>query len=100
MLSIKMPKTLLRYWQANEEINLKGMGRFELKANAWSPVTQLGLVCMVSLRPRQLLGYIADGPQDRASGNLAILRAATHETELGDHDFCLSRSHYTDTDWS
>ena len=29
---------------------------------------------------------------------LAILRAATHETELGDHDFCLSRSHYTDTD--
>ena len=25
-------------------------------------------------------------------------RAATHETELGEHDFCLSRSHYTDTD--
>ena len=35
-----------------------------------------------------------DGPQDRAS----ILHTATHETELGDHDFCLSRSHYTDTD--
>ena len=29
---------------------------------------------------------------------LTILRAATHETERGDHDFCLSRSHYTDTD--
>ena len=29
---------------------------------------------------------------------LPILRAATHETELGDHAFCLSRSHYTDTD--
>ena len=29
---------------------------------------------------------------------LTILRAATHETELGDHNFCLSRSHYTDTD--
>ena len=29
---------------------------------------------------------------------LTILRAATHETKLGDHDFCLSRSHYTDTD--
>ena len=27
-----------------------------------------------------------------------ILGASTHETELGDHDFCLSRSHYTDTD--
>ena len=29
---------------------------------------------------------------------LTILRAATHETETGDHDFCLSWSHYTDTD--
>ena len=29
---------------------------------------------------------------------LTILRAATHGTELGYHDFCLSRSHYTDTD--
>ena len=29
---------------------------------------------------------------------LTILRAATHETELGDHGFCLSRSHFTDTD--
>ena len=28
---------------------------------------------------------------------LTILRAATHETELGDHGFCFSRSH-TDTD--
>ena len=48
-------------------------------------------VCVVSYFPRQLLGYIADGPQNRASDNF------THETELGDHDFCLSRSHYTDT---
>ena len=29
---------------------------------------------------------------------LTILHAATHETELGDHGFCFSRSHYTDTD--
>ena len=29
---------------------------------------------------------------------LTILRAAIHKTELGDHDFCLSRSHYTHTD--
>ena len=29
---------------------------------------------------------------------LTILRADTHETEQGDHDFCLSRSHYTNTD--
>ena len=29
---------------------------------------------------------------------LTILRAVTHKTELGDHDFCLSRLHYTDTD--
>ena len=30
--------------------------------------------------------------------HLTILRAATHETELGNHDFCRSWSHYTDTD--
>ena len=30
--------------------------------------------------------------------HLTILRAATHETDLGDHGFCFSRSHYTDTD--
>ena len=29
---------------------------------------------------------------------LTILHAATHETELGDHDFYLSRSHYPDND--
>ena len=28
---------------------------------------------------------------------LTILRAATQRQEWGDHDFCLSRSHYTDT---
>ena len=43
----------------------------------------------------QQLGYIKLGPQDY---RLTILSAATYETELGDHDFCLSRSHYTDTD--
>ena len=35
------------------------------------------------------------GPKTK---RLTILCAATYETELGDHDFCLSRSHYTDTD--
>ena len=43
----------------------------------------------------QPLGYIADGFQD---WRLTILRAATHEAELVDHNFCLNRSHYTDTD--
>ena len=49
---------------------------------------------LVSERPRQHLGYISDGPQDR---RLTIISAATHKTEWGDHDFCLNRSH-TDTD--
>ena len=35
----------------------------------------------------------ADGSQD---WRLTILSAAPHKTERGDHDFCLSRSHYTD----
>ena len=33
--------------------------------------------------------YRGRAPRQR----LTSLRAATHETELGDHDFCLSRSH-------
>ena len=37
------------------------------------------------------------GPAPRQE-RLTILRAATHETELGGHGFCFSRSHYTDTD--
>ena len=45
-------------------------------------------VCLVSLRPRQQLGYSADRSQD---WRLTILRAATHKTERGEHDFCLSR---------
>ena len=44
---------------------------------------------------KQQLGYIADGSHD---WRLTILRPATHVTKRGDHDFCLSRSHYTDTD--
>ena len=51
--------------------------------------------CLVSQHPRQLLGYIAAGPK---TAYLTMLRPATHKTERGDHDFCLSRSHYTDTD--
>ena len=38
--------------------------------------------------------YRGRAPRQR----LTILHAATYETELGDHDFCLSRSHYTNTD--
>ena len=50
-------------------------------------------VCLVSLRSCQQLGYIVDRSQD---WRMTILRAATQETEQGDHDFCFSRSYYTD----
>ena len=42
-----------------------------------------------------LFGFLTSSLSTR---RLTILRAATHETELGDHDFYLSWSHYTDTD--
>ena len=45
-----------------------------------------------------LVNYWAISRTGPKTERLTILRAATHETELGDHDFCLSRSHYTDTD--
>ena len=46
---------------------------------------------LVSKRPRKQLGYISR--TDPKTERLAILRAATHETEWEDHDFCLSQSH-------
>ena len=48
-----------------------------------------------------LIGFLTSSSTTRLhrpkTERLTILRAATHETELGDHDFCLSRSHYTDS---
>ena len=45
-----------------------------------------------------LVNYLAISWTGLRTERLTILRAATHETGLGDHDFCLSQSHYTDTD--
>ena len=59
-----------------------------------APVSSLGnCICLFGW----LVGFLtsSSGPKTE---RLTILRTATHETELGDHDFCLSRSHYTDTD--
>ena len=39
--------------------------------------------------------YRGRGPKTE---RLTVLRVATHDTELGNHDFCLGRPHYTDTD--
>ena len=44
-----------------------------------------------------LVNYKAISRTGPKTERLTILRAATPETELGDHDFCLSRLHYTDT---
>ena len=46
---------------------------------------------LVSQRPHQQLGCIADGTQDC---RLTIMRTATHTREWGDHGVCLSLSHY------
>ena len=40
-----------------------------------------------------LVNYKIISPTGPKTERLTILHAATHETELGDHDFCLSRSH-------
>ena len=50
---------------------------------------------LVSSRPRQQQSHIEDWSHDL---NLAKLRAAAHETEREDNDFCLSRSHCICTD--
>ena len=45
-----------------------------------------------------LVNYLAISRTGPKTERLTILRTATHETELGAHEFCLSWSHYTDTD--
>ena len=40
-----------------------------------------------------LVNYWAISQTGLKTERLTILRAATHETELEDHDFCLSGSH-------
>ena len=50
-----------------------------------------------------LVGFVTSSSttrlyRGRVTRRLTILRDATHETEWGDNEFCLSRSHYTDTD--
>ena len=55
-------------------------------------------VCLFGWFLNVLINYYVISRTGPKTERLTILRAATHETELGDHDFCLSRSHYTDTD--
>ena len=57
----------------------------------------IGFVCLFGFLTSSSTTRLYRGRAPRQE-RLTILRAATHETELGDHDFCLSRSHYTDTD--
>ena len=56
------------------------------------------IVCLFVWFLNVLVNNYAISQTGPKTERLTILRAATHETELGDHDFCLSRSHYTDTD--
>ena len=71
---------------------------FKKCANSLDPNKFIEIVCLFGWFLNVLVNYeviLRTGPKTE---RLTILRAATHETELGDHDFCLSRSHYTDTD--
>ena len=65
----------------------------------WEPLTVnvMRFVCLFGFLTSSSTTRLYRGRAPRQE-RLTILRAATHETELGDHDFCLSRSHYTDTD--
>ena len=72
----------------------KGTKHYQSKIH-WGQIHCL-FVCLVGwfLTTSSTTVLIAHGPQDRASDNFTC---STHETELKDHDFCLSWSYYTDT---
>ena len=55
-------------------------------------------VCLVGWFLNVLVNNEAISRTGPKTERLRIVRAATRETEAGDHDFCLSRSHYTNTD--
>ena len=55
-------------------------------------------VCLFVWFLNVLVNYLVISRTGPKTERLTISRAATHEIELGDHDFCLSRSRYTDTD--
>ena len=57
-----------------------------------------GRICLFGWFLNVLVNYKDISRTCPKTERLTILRAAIHETELGDHVFCLSRSHYTDTD--
>ena len=57
-----------------------------------------GMACLFGWFLNVLVNYYVISRTDPKTERLTILHASTHETELGDNDFCLSRSHYTDTD--
>ena len=51
-------------------------------------------VCLVGWFLNVLVNYKVISRTGPKTERLTILRAATHETELGDHDFCLSQIYY------
>ena len=56
------------------------------------PKEKLGWFGLVGWFLNVLVNYQVISRTGSKTERLTILRAATHETELGDHDFCLSRS--------
>ena len=53
------------------------------------------LVCLFGWFLNVLVNYYVISRTGPKTERLTILRAATHETELGNHDFCLSRLFYS-----
>ena len=77
--------------------NKKKLSLYSEKFNQWLTHRRDLFVCLVGFLTSSSTTRLYRGRAPRQE-RLTILRAATHETELGDHDFCLSRSHNTDTD--
>ena len=74
-----------------------GKGR-ETGRTSWQDLKAGGLFCLFGW----LVGFLMSSSTTRLDRGgsqhwcLTILRAATHETEQGDHNFCLRWSHNTD----
>ena len=93
--SLTFPKSLL---ESSLDNHHKYFGKFFCEKHCVEPQTNVFFFCLFGWFLNVLVKNWAILRTHPKTERKTILRAATHETELGDHDFCLSRSHYTDTD--
>ena len=90
---LDQPSTLItRFALYKKSLVLGKVTMCEIRSRL-STIKKIKRACLFGWFLNVLVNYLVISRTGPRTERLTILRAATHETELGDHDFCLSRSH-------